>query len=70
MNDQKAEKKPGKVPATSGVAEPQTTPRNDRPTEGAADGGSGTPDEHTVASPVDKGLRGLDKSGGSRGGGR
>jgi hypothetical protein len=70
MNDPKAKKKPGKVPAASGVAGPQKTPRNDRPTEGAADGGSGTPDEHTVASPVDKGLRGLDKSGGSRGGGR
>jgi hypothetical protein len=69
MNDPTA-RKPGKVPATPGERTPKKSPRNDRPTVGEADGGSGTPDEHTVASPVDKGLRGLDKSGGSRGGGR
>ena len=45
-------------------------PGASRPTVGGADGGSGTPDDHEVAKPDDKGMRGLDKSGGSRGGGR
>ena len=39
------------------------------PAPDTADGGSAAPDGHT-AGDDDRGLRGSDKSGGSRGGGR
>lgn len=68
MNDQ-TKKSPGTQPA-SGARDKPVPPRNDRPTVGSADGGSGTPDDGEIARPSDKGMRGLDKSGGTRGGGR
>ena len=55
----------GQAPATDGQRL-----RNSRPTRGQADGGTQTPDGDEIAGRSDRGLRGLDKSGGTRGGGR